>query len=238
MKTSLRRGIFLIALFGGALAGAGTTIERLQLIERVDPVFPHSLPMIGITRGTVRCVMDVGVDGRVEDLLVIAHTHEAVARAVKDVLPLWRFRPATINGLPIGAQTTLEIDLSVTGVVTSMDVTTYVTRRLEEVLGPQFIFRVCSLRELDALPVPQHTVAPIYPAELEERGVRGVVRVEFFIDETGRVRMPVLDDYDQPELGALAIEAIRQWRFSPPRRGGRAVLVHATQEFHFSRETP
>jgi TonB family protein len=95
------------------------------------------------------------------------------------------------------------------------------------------VYRPCRLQELDATPVPLVLVPPVYPAELAARGVHGAATVEFFIDETGAVRMPAVVRADFPELGDLLASAIRQWKFAPPTRRGRPVLVHASQTVGF-----
>jgi TonB family protein len=59
------------------------------------------------------------------------------------------------------------------------------------------------------------------------------VAIDFYIDETGTVRMPAVSIKDDSELTALAVMALRQWKFEPPTRNGRPVLVKATQVFNF-----
>lgn len=67
--------------------------------------------------------------------------------------------------------------------------------------------------------------------------VRGDVTVSFYIDEQGAVRMPYVLGQPNLELADLAVEAVRQWKFEPPTRQGRPVLVHAQQLFRFNRAT-
>jgi hypothetical protein len=45
--------------------------------------------------------------------------------------------------------------------------------------------------------------------------------------------MPAGSQKDDSQLIALAITALRQWRFEPPTRNGRPVLVAAIQVFNF-----
>jgi outer membrane biosynthesis protein TonB len=59
------------------------------------------------------------------------------------------------------------------------------------------------------------------------------VSVDFFIDETGSVRMPAVSANDDVHLTALAIDALRQWKFEPPTHNGRPVLAKAVQVFNF-----
>ena len=91
------------------------------------------------------------------------------------------------------------------------------------------------MKELDRIPTPMVTVAPDYPAELAQKGVRGKVTVDFYIDESGTVRMPSVPPLDNSELVELAVKALRQWKFGVPTRDGKPVLVKASQSFNFGK---
>jgi TonB family protein len=233
MKTS-RLLLLSLALCGMLASACGATVQHLQLVESVDPEFPRGLQMLGITKGGVRCMINVDATGRIEDVLILAYTHERFGRAVRDVMPQWRFEPARVDGRAVPAQTTIEFTIEAVGVVTTMDVTTYVSQRFETIWGSPYVYHEWKLSDLDAIPVPQKSVAPIYPVELAEQNIRGKVRVEFYIDESGAVRMPIVAASEHPELAGLAIQAVRQWQFAPPLRQGKPVLVFASQEFDFN----
>ena len=76
--------------------------------------------------------------------------------------------------------------------------------------------------------------APKYAKDAEKQGVRGNVKVHFYIDENGEVRMPSVDGEAHPYLAAEAIAAVRGWRFTPPTANGKPATVAALQEFRFS----
>lgn len=235
MKTTLSVCLMFAALgLGGSVDAVATTIQHLKLVERFDPQFPPGLATFGITKGGVRCVIDVNAQGTVEDMLILAHTHERFARAVQDVMPRWRFEPARVDGQPVPAQTTIEFTIEAIGVVTTLDVTTHVAQRFETMWGAAFVYHEWKLSDLDAIPVPHVTVAPVYPVEFAERNIRGKVKVDFYIDEEGRVRLPIVSASEHPELATAAIFAVRQWKFAPPLRRGRPVLAAASQEFDFN----
>jgi TonB family protein len=62
--------------------------------------------------------------------------------------------------------------------------------------------------------------------------------VQFYIDQEGKVRMPVLADVDcDLELAAAAYDAVRTWSFEPPTVKGRPVIVTARQKFVFPRSS-
>ena len=70
-------------------------------------------------------------------------------------------------------------------------------------------------------------VAPVYPAIARAAGVEGVVILEAVIGEDGAVRdVRVLRSI--PLLDAAAVEAVRQWRFTPTLLNGEPVPVVMT----------
>lgn len=224
-----------VPLFATLLGAApAPEVDGLRVIERVDPIFPSEVTLLGITRGVVSCVVDIDVEGKVEDVLITAHTHRSFAREVREALPLWRFEPARMRGAAIASQTRLTFTIEAVGVVVSMDASIYLRNHMESLFGMSWDYRTFNLQELDAIPVPQHTVVPSYPPQVAERN-QGAVRVDFYIDETGRVRVPIAQPDAPTELGNAAVAAVRQWKFSPPLRNGRPVLAFASQTFNFKR---
>jgi TonB family protein len=95
-------------------------------------------------------------------------------------------------------------------------------------------YHVCSLRDLDRIPTPLHVVAPA--ASL--RPDAGEVKVEFYIDEQGKVRIPVARETSDAAFANAAVDAVSQWQFEPPTSKGKAVLVHAVQIFTIKPENP
>ena len=82
---------------------------------------------------------------------------------------------------------------------------------------------------------------PVYPNQLARSSLGGHIHVEFYIDETGRVRMPSVSretDEASEALSSAAITAVAQWQFDPPTVKGRAVLVLAQQDFNFKPASP
>lgn len=222
-----------IATFLALVTPSLAEVGGLRVKERIDPVFPTEVTLEGITRGTVHCIIDIDATGKVEDVLITAYTHRSFGRVVREALRQWRFEAALLDGQPVAAQTALTFTIEGVGCVVSMDNNSYLNQRFEALLGPTYPFHPYTLRDLDAIPVPQKTVMPFYPPQLAAR-LRGQVRVDFFIDENGRVRVPLAQPDAPPELAAAAMAAVRQWQFAPPVRHGDPVLVRASQDFHFT----
>ncbi|HEX2100250.1 MAG TPA: TonB family protein, partial [Candidatus Synoicihabitans sp.] len=77
-------------------------------------------------------------------------------------------------------------------------------------------------------------VGPVMPAEWTHQARETArVIVDFYIDQTGRPRMPMIDESPDSLLSRAALEALLQWEFEPPRRRNLPVIVRVKQEFSF-----
>ena len=69
-------------------------------------------------------------------------------------------------------------------------------------------------------------VAPVYPVSMREAGLTGVVPVEALIGRDGTVTsVRVLSAQVHPDFVIAAVDAVRQWRFTPTLLNGVAVEV-------------
>jgi protein TonB len=76
-------------------------------------------------------------------------------------------------------------------------------------------------------------VAPVYPAIAQAAGVQGIVVLEAVIGEDGRVRnLRVLRSIAL--LDQAAVDAVRQWQFTPTRLNGEPVPVVMTVTVAFT----
>lgn len=80
--------------------------------------------------------------------------------------------------------------------------------------------------DYDEAPKLVRGTKPQYPQEAFVKKVEGVVTVEFVIDAQGQVgQVKILKSI--PMLDAAAIACIKQWIFTPAKKGGRAVATIA-----------
>ena len=87
--------------------------------------------------------------------------------------------------------------------------------------GPKVVFI-----PYDDPPVAMSPIKPIYPEIAQEAGIEGVVVVQAFIDEKGRVKETlILKGVPNTGLDEAAMEAIRKTRFRPAKQRERAVGV-------------
>ena len=78
----------------------------------------------------------------------------------------------------------------------------------------------------DLAPRPKSAIRPIYPEIAQEAGIEGVVVVQAFIDEKGRVKKTIiLKGVPNTGLDEAAMEAIRKTKFQPAEQRERPVAV-------------
>lgn len=83
------------------------------------------------------------------------------------------------------------------------------------------------------VPAKIRDVRPVYPADARAAGVQGVVILEAVIDETGAVSAArVLRSI--PLLDQAALDAVRQWQFTPTLLNGAPVPVVMTVTINFT----
>lgn len=223
----------------GALAPFATAAESTptpdtvcRILRRSPAVtFPQRLLQAGVTNGSVTTVLEVGTDGRISDLLISAYSRpefaQEVSRSVKD----WTFAPSTSAGQPIVSIVTIEFEFRVNGVLA------YEKRypAEDEPVDPdhKYSYFAHGSANLDRKPTLLRTESPVYPKAWIEQGRKGAILVRFFIDETGRPRIPSIPAGTDPYLSSAAIAALKTWRFEPPLDRGQPVLAFAEQVFVF-----
>ena len=209
--------------------------ETFKIQITVEPQLSPVMHMQGVTEGKLVLALDISAEGRITDWLVLGTTHPALVTPCVDALKRWEITPAKLNGEPVPVQTELTINYRAEGVVISRPAVLDVAQHLGQRFGYKLVPNGRSLRELESRPTPITTVAPEYAIEAEKDGVRGAVRIHFYIDETGAVRMPSVSGDAHPYLAQQAVQALRTWRFEPAKADGQPVMVAALQEFNFSR---
>ena len=76
-------------------------------------------------------------------------------------------------------------------------------------------------------------VRPAYPSAARQARIQGTVILEAILDRDGRIdRLKVVRSV--PLLDAAALEAVRQWRYTPTVLNGQPVAVLMTITIHFT----
>lgn len=232
--TTLALALTASSVFGQAPA-TSPRIESLRVARVDSPVFPRTLLQEGVRDGNVRLAISVDESGKIEDALAIAYTDVEFARVTLASLKNWVFEPARVDGRPTASATEIEVNFEVEGtVVVSMTTMDSIALRFASLYrnNPE-AYRPRALSELDRIPTPISTPSPVVPESLRSSASSSEVTVSFYIDEQGAVRLPSVDVSQDTELAASAISALRNWKFEPPTRHNRPVLVRALQQFKF-----
>ena len=95
--------------------------------------------------------------------------------------------------------------------------------------GPKVVFI-----PYDDPPVAMTPIRPVYPEIAQEAGIEGVIVVQAFIDEKGRVKdTQILKGVPNTGLDEAAMDAIRKTRFKPAKQRERAVGVWSSIPVNF-----
>jgi TonB family protein len=237
MKTpTLLVHLCAVAVLAAPLSLPGTlnedTIKELKLTRFVEPLFPESVRVEGVAEGSVTLAVSRSPAGEPVDILVLRATNPGLATAAVEAVRQWRFAPADNPEL---SPKVIQLGFRLQGVVFFP----YGKKVAEEMSGvvPDLEMRspknVPDLQTLTHVPKALAQPMPQYPAALANKGLTGTVAVNFFVDKDGRVRLPEVVEATAPEFAEAAVAAISQWRYEPPRHGGRSVVARDHWEFKF-----
>jgi len=76
-------------------------------------------------------------------------------------------------------------------------------------------------------------IMPVYPEKALTQRVRGLVVLKVVVSELGVPEKITVQKGARADLTQAAVEAARQWRFEPARKGGQAVRATTTIRFPF-----
>ena len=212
------------------------TFKELKLTRFVEPVFPESVRLDGVAEGSVTLAVSRNPAGEPVDVLVLRATHPKLALAAEEAVRLWRFAPAEVAE---PAPRLIQLGFRLQGVVlfpAGKNLEDEMANRMVD-KSSRVLLSVPRLQNLNQVPKALSQPMPRYPAVLADRGLTGTASVSFYVDEAGRVRLPEVVDATTPEFADAAMAAVAQWRYEPPRSGGRAVVARDTWEFKFQATT-
>lgn len=235
MKTSL---FLLVALFATSAAAQRSRpvpgLQPIGIMQSVTHEFPDSLARIYPNGGEARLLVTIRADGELTEWLVSAYSAAPFKQEAVAALKELKFTPARLNGETITARTEIVLRFETKGMLISTTTPEDAYNSLARpALEGRLVYRAFPVTALDRVPAALRTVTPRYPKELSDRGVAGSVTVDFYIDEEGVVRMPSVLEQEQFALADLAVNALRQWKFESPVRGGKPVLAQVQQVFNF-----
>jgi len=225
--------IGLVGLLPLSLAAA--EIVPPQIIQTDDVRFPPSLANSALTTGEVLVLIGVTETGTLSDLLVMGYNHEAFVPEVEAALHRWRYEPGKIDGVPAAMRMSLRFEVGARKRVVALDANTTFAALTGEPGLNQGVNLLAKPSQLDTRIATERTVTPVHPGKALSLPA-GKVTLDFYVDQDGHARLPVVRAATHPAFAAAAIHALEGWKFSPPRRKGRPVIVHFQQDFVFASE--
>ena len=207
-----------------------------------SPIYPNSMVVVGVRSGVASFAVAIDENGAMTDCLATAYSHRAFADSAAAALRNWTFEPMRIHGTPKKSETAFTFHFEIEGVVvvsvSALESSELIRYRIFPESGG---FCAYTLGQLGYVPKATKVFSPAYTPELARSSKGGHVLVDFYIDGTGRVRMPSVSretDETNGPLAALAVTTLSQWEFEPPISHGRPVLLRAQQAFDFKPANP
>lgn len=225
---------FLVPATLFAFSPDRTKAHGLTIIQTFEPRvrtdFNETLP----SYGEVRMVINVDDTGKLVDWLPVSYSHERYLDAAVEAVKGWKYEPAIQSGERMGIRQQVVFNFQTRGQVTSFTGMEAANALFRTLVPASDIRRVYSGNQLDELPKPLKVVQPRWVPAVEKAAPGSGVLVDFYIDETGHIRMPTVSGYSDPTIAQAAVEAMDRWEFSVPTHNGRPVIVRATQWFSFA----
>lgn len=204
-----------------------------QPIGTVRVVYPYELLRAGKT-GRADIGYVIGTNGRVIQIIPSAASDPAFGRALTAAVEQFTFQPAVKDGRPSPSVQRFVQEFDRSPDWTLVDDGDIDLLRTEQ-KRPDLIF---NLRDLDTPLKPRSRRPPVFPASAPDQAKSGEALIEFLVDEEGRARLPRTVEATHEAFAYAAMQSIASWRFEPPQRGGRDVIVRVRIPMKFNRETP
>jgi TonB family protein len=138
------------------------------------------------------------------------------------------------NNVTVAAGTPVAVNAALTigGITEKLSVIAEGTPRLQaQPAGPPARIRIGGNVQAANL---LSKVNPVYPPDLQAQGVEGTVLIDAVISKEGvPLSVKVQNSAVNPEFADAAIDAVRQWRYSPTLLNGEPVEVATTMTIEF-----
>jgi len=236
-------------------------IQESKLVFKVEPVYPEEAKGLGLS-GIVNLRVLINEEGQVSKITAQSG-HPLFTKAAFDAVEKWRYSPTFLNGNPVSVATNVTCFFAAKETAAfargSVDGGLAVISPPEFVSG---IVGGMTVRPKSAIPPPVreqssggqikaplrepirvgsmiqaskliHRVEPVYPELAQRVRLQGTVRLTIVINEEGFVYELRTVEGNNPILEAAAIDAVKQWQYSPTLLNGEPVAAQATVTITF-----
>jgi TonB family protein len=203
----------------------GGNIQESKLIRKVAPVYPEQAKREGI-QGTVKLTVIINEDGLVYEIRNNPENNPILEEAAIDAVKEWKYSSTLLNGMPVPVMATVTVIFRLSDTPSDFQPPSVpsgtVWRRDAIKVG-------ANVQESKLI----RRVEPIYPELALRARVQGRVLMTVAVNEEGFVT-DVNIVAGHPLLSEAAIDAVRQWQYSPTLLNGDPVPVITTVTVIFS----
>jgi len=203
----------------------------------IDMQFPGQAYNDGVTDGNATVGVELDAEGHPTDFLLIRYTKRYFGDELMREAHRQDYTPRQVKGMAVPGRFNFGTRFS-PKLVLQMNSFNAIEERNEEIEGgPRFIYEPHLEKELDGdgLVSVASTVAFIPDGYEPPAGKAVKAIVSFYVDETGRVRLPNVESAASPVLIPNAVKAVSHWAFQPPTVKGKPVLVFTLWSVSFIR---
>lgn len=118
------------------------------------------------------------------------------------------------------------------GVIEQSGASVYVSAYNQQI-ERQGVEHYCAQGECDNPPKMIKGHAPVYPERMRAAGISGQATISFQIERNGHTDKFKVTSASAPAFAKAAIQAIKNWRFSPATLQGKPVALTVCQNFPF-----
>jgi len=185
-------------------------------ITKVDPVYPP-LALQARIQGIVKINATIGADGRMQHLQIISG-HPILVPAALDAVKQWAYAPGSSAG-----NFEIDVPFSLPPRSTPPDGQNQANDapRMGKSANGIPTIRIGGAVQSSKL---IHKVDPVYPAIAKNAGIEGEVVLEITIGLDGKVQNAVPKE-GNPILATAAVDAVKQWEYSPTLLNGEPCVV-------------
>jgi TonB family protein len=196
------------------------------VLVALQPDFPVDVRASGHTDGHAVVAVTIDEAGRVTDGVTLEASHPAFAASAEMAVAEWLFVPLPAPTRP--RRELLQFEYRSDGVVTTL---THAEASRQELSPPVRENALRTLQWSQLATPPERLDAPMPALSRVALGrlAGKPVIVSFVIDTQGVVHVPVVPAGTDKEAADAVLQAVRGWRYAPPRQQGEPVLVQVNR---------
>ena len=205
-----------------------------NLIHKIVPEYPPKAKENHI-QGAVVLHVIIDKQGQVIDLKTVSG-HPDLVPAATDAVKQWRYNPYLLNGEPVEVETTVTVNFNQAPAPSSSSSPTAPSSTTAPAPGASPTSAANPGSSSDSSPPPPgypkvtmnrvrvsggvaesyliHKIVPEYPEQARQSGIQGTVVLHAIIDKAGYI-IELNPLSGNPILVPAALDAVKQWRYSP-----------------------